>query len=97
MLSRYFDSVSGDDRVRIISTAYRHGLNEAEIRHAVRHALVEVRVDDDVVMLIGPTPTAALVEVGIAAPFTDDERIIHAMPARKRYLRLLPPPEVRPP
>lgn len=41
---------------------------------------------DDLTMLIGPDPVARLLEIGLATA-DGNEFIVHAMPARDKFLR----------
>jgi hypothetical protein len=76
--------------VEILSSARRHGISDDDIRHAVDNAISGVTADDQVgfTMLIGPDQAGNLLEVGVVE---DDEIecVIHAMPARSKYLEVL--------
>jgi hypothetical protein len=56
------------------------------VLHAVRNAIREAS-SDDLTMLIGPARDGALLEVGILGFDGDEPTIIHAMPAREKFLR----------
>lgn len=75
----------------IHSTALKHGVDAADVEHAVRNAMVIDELDDDLRLYLGPTASGALLEV-IALRRGDDrsELAIHAMPMREKYRRLLP-------
>ncbi|WP_051442346.1 hypothetical protein [Saccharomonospora iraqiensis] len=62
---------------------------EADIRHATRHGLRRVRMDEDLTMLIGPSRTGALLEIGILGLEGDDPVVIHAMLLRAKFQRFL--------
>jgi hypothetical protein len=67
----------------IIDTAHRHGISDADIRHALRNfiAFAVDPHDDDVTLFLGPDLAVNLIEVGVLS--TDDgPLIIHAMAAR---------------
>ncbi|WP_198303532.1 hypothetical protein [Cellulomonas sp. PSBB021] len=73
----------------ILDSAYRHGVSEDDMLHALRFALAHVRQDDDMVMFIGPDVAGAqLVEVGVVIWWGGELAIAHALrPARNKYLR----------
>lgn len=53
--------------------------------HAYRHPIRAFAMDD-LVMLIGADEAGRLLEIGVAAA-EGTELIVHAMPARQRFLR----------
>lgn len=68
------------------ASARKHGVSDDDMLHAVRHHWRAFETDDPgVTMFIGPSTTSAPLEVGVV---TDDDgiAIIHAMPARKKFL-----------
>lgn len=67
--------------VEIKVSARRHGVADADIRHAVRNPMRQWPMDGYVIV-VGPNRTGALLEVGINA----DDQIFHAMPARRKFL-----------
>jgi hypothetical protein len=46
--------------VRIGQPAYKHGISDDDIWHAVRTAIRKIDMDDELTMLIGPLVTARL-------------------------------------
>lgn len=73
--------------MEIRPSAYRHGVSAGEIRHAIENP-IRVLAVDEVDMYIGAAgPHGALIEVGVLV--VDDDRlvVIHAMPARTKFLR----------
>ena len=70
---------------RILASARKHGIADEDILHAFRNAILEV-TDDDIVMLVGPNRDGNLVEVAIIRS-ENGFLIIHAMQARKKYLK----------
>lgn len=67
----------------VATSAYRHGISDEEIRHALRNFIAAAADpgDDDVTLFLGPDPAVRLIEVGVLS--TDEgPLIIHAMPAR---------------
>lgn len=78
-------------RVDLLPSAFRHGLDAADIEHVVEHAMVIEDLDDDLRLYLGPTQGGALLEI-ITVPDENqtDELVIHAMPMRAKYRPLLP-------
>src|SRR3546814_11362493 len=46
--------------VRLLESAYRHGVSASDIRHAAANAIRHHDLDDGLVMLVGPDTTGAL-------------------------------------
>ncbi len=70
----------------IIASARKHGIADEDMRHAFNHPISYEDLDDSFVMIIGPTRSAHLIELG----FIDTDHgpvIVHAMTARRKYLR----------
>ncbi len=59
--------------VEIRPSARRHGISDDDIRHAINHAIAAITRPEqpEFTMLIGPTATAELLEVGVIE--TDDQ------------------------
>lgn len=70
---------------RILASARKHGIADEDMFHAFRNAIIEV-VDDDIVMIVGPNRHGNLIEVALIHS-DKNYLIIHAMQARKKYLR----------
>lgn len=68
--------------MRIAESASRHGVADHDMHHAVRN-YVKVYDLDGLLMFIGPTTAGSMVEVGVIED--EDPRIIHAMPARRKF------------
>jgi len=68
----------------VLSSARKHGVADDDMLHAYRNP---VRVFDveDLTMLVGPDQSANLLEVGVAHAEGIDF-IVHAMPARARFM-----------
>jgi hypothetical protein len=77
--------MSADDW-SILWTANRHGINDSDIRHAIRNAVRVVEQDDGMTMYIGPARSGSVLEVGVVEKY-GARTIVHAMPARRKYLR----------
>jgi len=69
----------------IVATARKHGVNDNDMLHAYRNP-IRVFSLDDLIMLIGADEAGNLLEVGVATGECV-EFIVHAMPARPRFLR----------
>ena len=74
-----------DDPV-IAPTARRHGVDDATILHAFNNPIRVEELDEGMTMLIGPDHAGNPDEIGVVAS-TDGPVIVHAMPARPKYLR----------
>lgn len=67
-------------------SARKHGVRDEDMLHALRHHLQAFETDDPAVtMFIGPSTSAALLEVGVVVDKAG-AAIIHAMPARPKFL-----------
>lgn len=79
--------------MEIHSSARRHGVADDDILHAIEHSMVvdDLGEDPDRWLVIGPDRAANLLEVIVLVTAEDDEVIIHAMPLRAVYRRLLDP------
>ena len=69
----------------VLDSARTHGITDEDMLHAYRNP-IRVYVLDDLTMLIGPDPTARLLEIGVVVG-DGIEFIVHAMPARAKFLR----------
>jgi hypothetical protein len=80
--------------VDVLPSARRLGIPDEDLEHAVRLATVveEIDEDPDRYLLIGPDRAGDLLEL-IAMDRPRGPAIIHAMPPRSMYRRLLPPGE----
>ncbi len=73
---------------RILPSARKHGLTDRSILHAISVGFRVVRIETDLVLIIGLDENGQLLEVIVADP-DDDARIIHAMPLRRRFMHYL--------
>lgn len=74
--------------VRVTRAARRHGIRDEDILHAYRNAATVEPQDDGFILITGARQDGNLLEVGFRHnPDTDTNLILHAMPARPRYLR----------
>jgi hypothetical protein len=69
----------------ILGSARKHGVHDDDMLHAYRNPIRAFDLDD-LTMLIGPDMAARLLEVGVAKAEGLDF-IVHAMPARDKFLR----------
>ena len=79
--------------MEIHPSARRHGIADDVILHAIEHSMVvdDLGDDPDRWLIIGPDRAANLLEVIVLITAEGDELIIHAMPVRTIYRRLLDP------
>jgi hypothetical protein len=74
--------------VKIVQSARKHGVIDADIEHAMKHATRFEYQDDGHLLYLGASRSGALLEV---VKVVGSELVIHAMPAKR--IRL--PPERR--
>ena len=79
--------------MEIHPSARRHGVDVDEILHAVANAVVvdDLGEDPDRWLVIGPDSAGNLLEIVVLIASTADEIVIHAMPMRAKYRKLLEP------
>jgi hypothetical protein len=75
--------------VRIGEPARKHGVDDADIWHAVRTATRRIDVDDDLTMLIGPARDGTPLEIGVLDLSSDDAVVIHAMRLRPKFYQFI--------
>ena len=68
--------------VGYLKSAWKHGIARENIDHALTNPLA-VHYFDGYVMVIGPTQSGDLLEIGV----NDDDDVFHAMPARAKFMR----------
>jgi hypothetical protein len=71
--------------VDIYSSARKHGIVDADMVHAVEHALAVGEQDDAKVLYLGPDRAGNLLEVVSVARDDGTEIVIHAMRMRAKY------------
>jgi hypothetical protein len=75
------------DAPAILDSARRHGVADHDILHAFRNPMwVEPVEDDDLLMYIGPSESAEILEVGVVEARDGGPLIVHAMPVRDKFL-----------
>lgn len=62
------------------------GIRDDDIIHAFNNPILVEDLDDGFTMFVGADPSAHLLEIGLVDS-GDGPIIIHAMPARPKYLR----------
>ena len=75
--------------MRIGQPARKHGVDEADIWHAVRSATRRIEMDDDLTMLIGPARDGTPLEIGVLDLNGDDAVVIHAMRLRPKFYQFI--------
>jgi hypothetical protein len=75
--------------LRIHPAARKHGISDADIKHAVKHAMTIEEGEDWTRLYIGPGRNAALLEVVTVARGRRAEMAIHAMRMRPKCERIL--------
>jgi hypothetical protein len=76
--------------MRVGWSARKHGIDDANIEHAVEHAMTTKDQDDGTWLHLGPSRSGALLEVVKVVRDDGSELAIHAMPIRAKHERLLP-------
>ena len=79
--------------MEIHPSARRHGIADDDILHAIENSMFvdDLGEDPDRWLVIGPDRAANLLEVIMLITGEGDELIIHAMPLRAVYRKLLDP------
>jgi len=70
----------------IAPSARKHGISDEDILHAYANPIRVFELDDGFMMLIGANRAAVLHEIGVVDATTGPV-VVHAMPARERFLR----------
>ncbi len=71
-------------------SAFKHGIAEEDIEHAIRQAMVIEDMEEDTRLYLGPSRSADMLELVAIVRDDGTELVIHAMPMRPKYRRLLP-------
>jgi hypothetical protein len=76
--------------VDVLPSAFRHGIANEDMQHALRNALVveQVAEDPDRFLVLGPDPSARILEL-IVLDRPLGPAVIHAMQMRQQYRSLL--------
>lgn len=77
--------------MEVLRSALQHGVDAETIDHAVRNAIVVEEIVDDPVryLVLGPDRAGNLLEM-VVMDRPQGPAVIHAMPLRLQYRRLLP-------
>jgi len=77
--------------VEVLPSALRHGVDPEDIQHALVHALAVDEIGEDPFryLVLGPDRAANLLEL-VVLDRPNGPAVIHAMPMRDKYRRLLP-------
>jgi uncharacterized DUF497 family protein len=72
-------------------SAFRHGVTEADIRHAMWHPIHEQSLDSyrDKWLTIGYDTAGNLIEIAYNIIDSGTVNVFHAMPCRKKYINQL--------
>jgi hypothetical protein len=70
----------------IATSARKHGVHDDDMIHAFNHPILVDDLDDGLTMFVGADTVGSLLEVGVIDS-SDGPIVIHAMPARPKYLR----------
>ena len=74
------------DAPLIAASARKHGIHDDDMIHAFNHPILVDDLDEGLTMFVGADHAGNLLEVGVIDS-TDGPIIVHAMPARPKYLR----------
>lgn len=76
--------------MEVLRSALRHGVEPADILHAVEHAVVVEEIGDDPFrwLVLGPDRAARFLEL-VVLDRPQGPAVIHAMPMRTQYEQLL--------
>jgi hypothetical protein len=70
----------------IAASARKHGVRDEDLLHAFNNPIRAEDLDEGLTMLVGPDHAGNLLEVGVVES-DDGPLVVHAMPARPKYLR----------
>lgn len=78
--------------MEILPSARKHGISDDDIRHGFNNAVAAITSPDqpDFTMIVGADLNGQLLEIGVLAA-DDNDYVIHAMPARTKYVKMIQP------
>lgn len=78
--------------MEVYESARKHGVADADMLHAVDHALAveDAGEEPDRWLVIGPDRAGNLLEVVVMTTAEGQQLAIHAMPMRTKFQRLFP-------
>ncbi len=71
--------------MEIADSARKHGIADADIRHAIQIPFRTVAHGNNRVLIIGPDIRGRLLEIVVLDPDSDEPAVIHAMPLRRKF------------
>ena len=76
--------------MELLRSAFRHSVDAEDIQHALRNAVAIDEVDQDPIryLVLGPGRSGQFLEL-VVMDRPQDPAVIHAMPMRAKYQRLL--------
>lgn len=74
------------DAPLIAPSARKHSIRDDDMIHAFNNPILVDELDEGFTMFVGADPAANLLEIGVVDA-SDGPIIVHAMPARPKYLR----------
>ena len=77
--------------MEVLRSAFRHGIDDEDIQHALRNALLVEEIGEDPTrfLVLGPDRAGNPLEL-VVLDRTQGPAVMHAMPMRARYRTLLP-------
>lgn len=79
-------NLPGEAPYLIAKSAFKHGISDSDIEHAYRNPIRMWSMDDEFTLIVGADTAGRLIEIGYVLG-TEALVIIHAMPAREKFLR----------
>ncbi len=78
--------------MEILPSARKHGISDDDIRHGLNNAIAAITTPNqpDFTMVVGADLNGQLLEIGVLAA-DDNDYVIHAMPARSKYVKMIQP------
>ncbi len=70
----------------IAASARKHGIHDGDMLHAFDHPISVDDLDDGFMMFVGADIAGNLLEIGVIDS-ADGPILVHAMPARPKFLR----------
>lgn len=61
--------------------------NDEDILHALRNHVRALAMDEGMTMVVGPAQNSQLLEIGFVESADGDLLVVHAMPAREKFLK----------
>jgi hypothetical protein len=74
-------------RLRIARSAHNHAVPDLDIRHAINNVMFSYPPDGERLTMVVPSRSARFLEIGYVQSEDGVLIVVHAMPARRKYLR----------